>query len=258
MPEPTITDWAFWVGSTDDIRNVVLVVGGLWALRLATVRTMAARDQADVAGRREATEAFTRAIDQLGHESIEVRIGAIYALGHIAADSERHHWPIMETLAAYVRERSPRKYLTSDTQTIAMVFRDNLGRFPRPSPRHGVPWRAGLNLRGADLHSTNLSGAYLSEVNLSEAYLSRAKLFRADLSKADLSGADLSGADLSEADLSEAVLHGADLSEANLSGADLSGADLSGAKLHNTDLEGAILKGAILKDTILDKRSRDR
>ena len=38
---------------------------------------------------------------------LEVRLGAIYALGQLAKTSREHHWPIMETLTAYVREHSP-------------------------------------------------------------------------------------------------------------------------------------------------------
>jgi hypothetical protein len=50
------------------------------------------------------TERFTRAIEQLGSNQLEVRLGAIYALERIARDSEQDHWSIMEILTAYVRE----------------------------------------------------------------------------------------------------------------------------------------------------------
>src|SRR4028118_1820605 len=50
------------------------------------------------------TERFTRAIDQLGSQELEIQLGGIYALERIARDSERDHWPIMEVLTAYVRE----------------------------------------------------------------------------------------------------------------------------------------------------------
>jgi hypothetical protein len=49
------------------------------------------------------TERFTRAIEQLGNDQMEVRLGGIYALERIARDSARDHWPIMEILAAYLR-----------------------------------------------------------------------------------------------------------------------------------------------------------
>jgi hypothetical protein len=53
------------------------------------------------------TERFTRAIDQLGHDRTEIRLGGIYALERIAKESEEDHWPIMEVLTAYVRQHAP-------------------------------------------------------------------------------------------------------------------------------------------------------
>lgn len=56
---------------------------------------------------RQITEHYTRAVEQLGSDKLEVGLGAIYALEPIARDSERDHWLIMEILTAYVRERAP-------------------------------------------------------------------------------------------------------------------------------------------------------
>jgi hypothetical protein len=51
---------------------------------------------------------FNRAIDQLGSEKLEVRLGAIYTLARISRDPQYADYriPILETLSAYVRERS--------------------------------------------------------------------------------------------------------------------------------------------------------
>ena len=51
---------------------------------------------------------FNRAIDQLGSEKLEVRLGAIYTLKRISRDPQYIDYkvPILETLAAYVRERT--------------------------------------------------------------------------------------------------------------------------------------------------------
>ena len=56
--------------------------------------------------RAQVTERFTRAIDQLGSEKLDVRIGAVYALEQIARDSAELHWPITEVLTAYLREHA--------------------------------------------------------------------------------------------------------------------------------------------------------
>jgi hypothetical protein len=53
------------------------------------------------------TERFTRAIDQLGNESLDVRLGVIYALERIAKDSRHDHPQVVEILTAYIREHAP-------------------------------------------------------------------------------------------------------------------------------------------------------
>jgi hypothetical protein len=52
---------------------------------------------------------FNRAIDQLGNDKLEVRLGAIYTLKRLSGDPHYvdYRLPILETLTAYVRERSP-------------------------------------------------------------------------------------------------------------------------------------------------------
>ena len=51
---------------------------------------------------------FNRAVDQLGSDKLEVRLGAIYTLKRISGDPQYidYRIPILETLTAYVRERS--------------------------------------------------------------------------------------------------------------------------------------------------------
>ena len=51
---------------------------------------------------------FNRAVDQLGSEKLEVRLGPIYTLKRISRDQQYVDYkvPILETLAAFVRERT--------------------------------------------------------------------------------------------------------------------------------------------------------
>jgi hypothetical protein len=70
-------------------------------------RIRAAERQVLVAQEGQITERFTRAIEQLGNERMEVRLVGIYALERIANDSDKDYWTIMETLTAYVRENAP-------------------------------------------------------------------------------------------------------------------------------------------------------
>ncbi len=184
------------------------------------------------------TERFMRAIDQLGSDKLEVRLGAIYALERIARDSEEDHWPIMEVLTAYVREHAPwpvkvaRQRPVPDVQAILTV----LGRRSR---YYGNGEDEPLDLSDTDLRRANLTGAHLEH--------------------AHLAGARLTGASLGGAHLEGAILENAYLSGAYLAGARLEGAYLGGAILDEAILDAAILDEVIhLTQEQIDRAHGDR
>jgi hypothetical protein len=49
---------------------------------------------------------YSKAVEQLSSDKLDVRVGGIYALERIARDSHRDHPTIMEVLAAFIREHS--------------------------------------------------------------------------------------------------------------------------------------------------------
>jgi hypothetical protein len=233
------------------------------------------------------TDLFTKAIEQLGSEKLEVRLGGIYALELIARDSDKDHGPIMEVLTAFVRLHAPwppkkpaeakeqppesgkpapgeKKSKTevekikprADIQAILTV----LGRRART---YGKGEAKGLDLRQTDLRGADLNGAHLEEANLWSAHLEGAHLWSAHLEWAGLGlahlqeailvGAYLEGALLMAAHLEGAFLKGAHLKEAvledaHLEKANLPEAHLEGAYLLYAHLEGANLTGADLRD----------
>src|SRR5208337_4984035 len=158
-----------------------------------------------------------KAIEQLGSDKLDVRIGSIYALERVARDSPPDHPAVMEVLAAFIREHSheqwrppepttddlqPRRTTRPDVQTaITVIGRRNvsydLGRIDLTGAR-----LTGVNLTGARLISADLTGARLTGANLSGARLTDAYLIGADLTGAYLSGADLTGVYLTSADSS--------------------------------------------------------
>jgi hypothetical protein len=223
------------------------------------------------------TERFTRAIDQLGSDKIEIRLGGIYALERIARDSERDHWPIMEVLTAYVREQAPGPLEEGQTRgddgAKEKPEEDSNAEpastdVPPPDPdvqaimtvisRRTQYWGQGetelLDLRGIDLRGADLRKANFVGANLSGANFSRAELRGADLRNVNLVGANLSGTMLWKTNLSGASLYRANLYRANLVDADLSevnkepseskGLDI--VNLHRANLVGANLSGANL------------
>jgi Pentapeptide repeats (8 copies) len=202
-------------------------LGALGSLAIAT-RTYRLTQQGQI------TDRYTKAIEQLGSDKLDVRLGGIYALERIAADSPRDHPTVVEVLSAFVREHgqpptSPTGALLSvKPASDVQAALDVLGRLPQRSGVSRGDLSAAL-VAFAGLRRANLSGAVLNETYLPGAVLLKANLSGASLILADLSGAVLEGADLS----------GARLYEADLSGAHLEGADLSGAVLDGVDLQKA-------------------
>ncbi|MFI0990301.1 pentapeptide repeat-containing protein [Streptomyces exfoliatus] len=230
------------------------------------------------------TNRFNVAVQHLGSESLDVRLGGIYALQRIMQDSTRDHPTIVSVLSAYVREHAPdpkgaptdvSPRPSTDIQVAVSVL---AGRNPGPdanalvdlqsSDLRGVrldqPHLVGADLAYADLRfavwshanlskarlvqasltSADLADSQLREVNLSGSTLSGTRLMRSDLRRADLTGAELDDARLTGANLTRA-----NLTNANLKGADLAGADLQGANLTDADLTHANLAGANLRGT---------
>jgi len=65
---------------------------------------------AQAAEDKQITDRFSKAIELLGNQQIEVKLGGIYALEQIAKDApKKYHWTVMEVLTAFVRENAPLK-----------------------------------------------------------------------------------------------------------------------------------------------------
>jgi hypothetical protein len=205
----------------DAARGRLLTLGaGLFAagVLVYTARTFGLSRQGQV------TDRYAKAIEQLGSDKLDVRIGGIYALERVARDSKRDHPTVMEVLAAFIREHSHEQWPPPDpggqqqdrsTRPDVQAAATVIGRRNAP---HDIPGRL-VDLTGADLRGADLRGAVLTHTRLTRVYLHGA----------DLSGADLHGADLAGADLTRVYLIGADLHSADLTTADLHGADLTGA-----------------------------
>ena len=254
--------------AVDNARGRLLTLGaGLFAAGalLFTARNFALSRQGQV------TDRYTKAIEQLGSDKLDVRIGGIYALERIARDSARDHPVVMEVLTAFVREHSREKWSRPGPPGLAWIRRLERFRFgggfasarPDIQAAFAVVGRRdarrdvgpidlfGANLATAKLLHADLQGAILSDADLRVAVLAGARLSKAilegaNLREAYLDGADLRDANLITADLTRAHLEDADLSSARLRDADLTRADLTGADLTNADLTGADLTRADL------------
>jgi Pentapeptide repeats (8 copies) len=211
----------------------VLAGAGLGFQQLAEDRSQASqdRDQAiqdrQLTRQGQASERFTRAIDQLGSSRVETRIGGIYGLDQIAEQSPENTGPVGEVLLAWLNGR-PRSRTRPDT----------------PVREHAPDVQAALSVLIGRQHYASIVA-------------NRLDLHGLGLRGGDLSGANLAGANLKGADLSDADLNGANLNGADLRDADLRDAGLSAAVLTNADLRGTDLFGALLIDAHLPRRKLD-
>lgn len=227
---------ADWLKSRNDVRTAGIQLLGFFAVAaggLLTWRTIRLNREGQI------TDRYSQAIEHLGAEEPETRLGGIYALERIARDSRRDHWPIMELLVDYLRRHAP--WPRPDTQTLAgrraeieaitTVLRRRRARYETRSQRLNL---SGVDLKVARLAGANLEGAILSESNLAGAFLERARLRGAKLINTDLKAARLDGANLRDADARGA----------NFAGAWLRKADLRNAKIEEATFNDARLGGA--------------
>ncbi|MGE0211638.1 MAG: hypothetical protein AB7S41_08085 [Parvibaculaceae bacterium] len=104
---------ADWVAISEIVRNLGIVLGGAIGIYLGWKRVTAANRQAEAQTRQAelqrrdfVAELFNRAVSQLKDEKLEVRLGAIYTLRQICDDYPDLSRPVLELLAAYVRENA--------------------------------------------------------------------------------------------------------------------------------------------------------
>lgn len=165
---------------------------------------------------------FGQALDGLGSDQVEVRIGGMYAFARLAQLSSTYGAACGDVLLAYVRERRRIENGPPD--------------FSAEAPAMPADVQTALRLlvsKPPDFYGS--TGMNLSDLDLSG---------RADLVKGYLTGADLRGTRLTDALISGACLVGTNLTDACLLRADLRGTNLQRSTLVNTDLSGADLTGA--------------
>jgi hypothetical protein len=212
------------------------------------------------------TQRFKDAIEMLGHAQMDVRLGAIYAMQRLMRDSPSDGVAIVNTLAAYARNRGGQitrdldsMHLEEEEEVINEKILKNYGKTPEQKAISCYPFtdivaalevlaerdlptepeeKVDFNLDGIDFSYFELRGFNLYEVYLSKSIAeseegrrksikAHAKNFRgADLERVDLKGVNFIGANLEHAKLKRANLQDAYLPLTNLKYAHLEGAKM--------------------------------
>nr|WP_290224229.1 pentapeptide repeat-containing protein [Trichocoleus desertorum] len=217
---------------------------------------------AELTEERLITERFGKAVEQLGNESLQIRLGGIYALERIAKDSDSDYWPVMEVLTAFIREdtRSREGKVMGKLQnfSISTDIQAALTVLGRRAKSYGKGEKYRVDLGGTDLRGANLLGANFEGANFRNSNLQRVYFEEANLTGAMLKGVQLQGASLTRANLSNALLWEVDLEktfviDANFQQATIMNANLRNAQFWGVEFQGATFtvstfEGAILKD----------
>lgn len=197
------------------------------------------------------TDRYTKAVDQLGSDHLDVRVGGIYALERIARDSPYDRATIEEVLTAYVRDHAPwppppappppslqaiAQRLVTVVQRQRSARQRRTAKTPAGHAQQGQPGTNGAEPQGppADVQAamTVLGRREHPPGGRRPLDLTRVDLRRVQLEGANLRDADLDGANLQGAELPRANLHSAHLDGANLQDADLDGANLRVLRPH--------------------------
>jgi uncharacterized protein YjbI with pentapeptide repeats len=218
------------------------------------------------------TDRYTKAIEQLGNQNADVRIGGIYALERIARDSTDDRATIIDVLATFAREHTKAGHRTPSTEKVGADVQAALSVLGR---RFG----ADEEKKRLDLYHSGLSDADLSGGDFRNAMFDYSRLDGASFSGATLTGADLSfcrargaafthsqasGAHFVNAEYTHGWFLAADLTDTDFYGCDLTNSDfgrryaelgdpplppatLTRARLTNAKLAGTILRGVDLR-----------
>jgi len=249
------------------VGTVATIIGGFFVFR-----------NVQLTQTRLTTERFSKAVEQLGSDKIEVRLGGIYALERIAQDSDRDHWTIMEVLTSFIQEKTSMKLITDEKiraraneieQQDREVGSSQVGTDEQnqdsairelTAELMTKDIQAALTVIGRRKHKKDppdkrldLSGTNLVRANHRRAHLDGADLRRANLLETDFSDAYLNNADLGSANLNLTIVRHAHLDGARLNGTNFSDADLSGANLFKTNFRNANLSYADLSGANLSE-----
>ena len=195
------------------LAGVLFLVTAFFTYRQVRV----AQQRLDVERQGHVTERFTRAIEQLGHETVDVRLGGLFSLERLAVDEPRRYAAnVYEILVAYLREHSrPEQYDISDNEKFSVENHD------QAPPHIGTDLETVLTVLGRqrrlfDKHVEHLpdgggEGPHLVDV--------------------DLSGRWLRGASFDKATVTDCGFGGAILTDCRFGGATITGCRFDGATL---------------------------
>ncbi len=265
------TDGEEWTGAAT--RNFLFALGGVAALYGLVV----ARRRLDIQQKTQITESTSRAIENLSHKDVAIRMAGVSMLERIAIENKNELEWIYRILKDFVDERAtsddempdPEEIKPSKDRADILLAIKALGRIFSDEERKDKRLNfSKLDLRGlsfrrakfqnAYFYSAKLQGTIFDYTNLQGANFTNAELKNAGFNQANLQGANFTNAELEDTCFTEGRLQGANFMNAKLQYALFDSANLQGTVFRDAKLENAIfvhaqLQGADFSDANLEK-----
>ncbi len=180
---------------------------------------------------KQVTERFSSAVEHLGNDKVEVRLGGVYELKRIAQDSiQKDYRPTIEILSGFIRERTRAKWKI----------------LPRPQkPPEGS---GGMIASYLSLPETDIEAALEVARDLYDAEGNPDKNKELDLRSSDFSWMILTNHDFRKVNLGRVCFYNSDLQYVKFNGSNLGCADFRSSILNFANLSGAILDEAIFSE----------
>lgn len=252
------------------ISTTVTAIVALGALYFTGQSLTATREQMALSERGQVTDRFAKAVEHLGSEKIDIRLGGIYSLRRLADDSPRDRIPIVRILTAFVRQNAP-KVDTPACDPLAETAEDVKAaleivgqvnskiEFPRDLQLYDFPiitlsriclpgiLLSGVDLRRSIITDVKFNGSDFVGVNLADATITGVDFQDAIISGVDFKGAGFSQSNFINSSFENSTLVNVALEKVNFENVTFEGGDITGASgvsvtMRNVDLRGT--KGA--------------
>ncbi len=178
--------------------NLHLTSEGLSSNQEQSIKNLQlAQESLDLNRKVQRTDQYIRAMQQLGGERTEARIGAVYALELIAKESKIDYLKVMEILSAYVRDHCPRLKNGNTNHIKSLVSTNNVPTeiraiFAVLGRRDMVHLERRINLRNTDLRGMQLIDANLRDIDFGRADLSNSFFKNCDFDNTRFTGSTIS------------------------------------------------------------------
>jgi hypothetical protein len=203
-----------------------LVIAGLYF----TSRTIYVSQQGQI------TDRFNKAIDHLGSESIPMRLGGIYAIARIAADSKRDASTIVEILASFLRGAAVNCEGDSSPVDVQAVLKI-LGSAPWVSDT--IVDLTGCMFCGIMAPNLDLSDSILNSTTFRKCHLDGARFDGSSAVASDFSLSYMRGCSFRNCDVTVAKFEQTRLRESDFVNTKLFGAKFAAASLLHADFSDA-------------------